>query len=268
MIVLALSGAMLRRSMLFGGALIALGLAVWMAQPTDARAEGAGAGKGEVTRLRVGFREIAPLVVTGADGSVSGTEVDLVAGVLRQAGFAIAPVVLPVRRLPLALTGGDVDVVTPGLPVKMDGIVSTRPFLFYQNVAMAIRQIDPPPLTVADLARWRLLAFPGASGVLGDVFRQRVATGEHYSEETQSPVQVLMLQRERVDLMVGERRILKALVNETLPNVQTFEYRLFPPNIYPIYLTRPDYAARIDQVLQRIDPDGAGLTSVDEVGPS
>ena len=77
-----------------------------------------------------------------------------------------------------------------------------------------------------------------------------------------------MLRRERVDLLVGERRILRALINETLPNVQTFEYRLFPPNLDPIYLTRQDYAARIDQVLQRVDPDGAGLTSVDEIGPS
>lgn len=259
---------MARRCVLFVGALIALGLVVSMALATDALAEGAGAAKGEITRLKVGFREIAPLVTVGPDGSVSGTEVDLVAGVLRQAGFAMSAVVLPVRRLPLALAAGDVDVVTPGLPVKMNGFVSTRPFLFYQNVAMAIRKIDPPPMTVADLARWRVLAFPGASTVLGDAFRQQVAAGPHYSEETQSPVQVLMLRRERVDLLVGERRILRALINETLPNVQTFEYRLFPPNLYPIYLTRQDYAARIDQVLQRVDPDGAGLTSVDEIGPS
>ncbi|WP_445680008.1 substrate-binding periplasmic protein [Radicibacter daui] len=239
--------------------------ALWGA--TAARADDP-AAQGRLTTLRIGFRPIEPLVVQASDGGLAGSEVALVGEILRRAGFSMQPVSLPALRLTIALASGDVDVVAPGLPASHEGIYPTRPFLVYRNVAIALRPLEPPPQTVADLLNWRIIAFPGAHRVLGDAFRDVVAAAPNYHEETQSPVQVLMAQRERVDLMVGERRILRALVEETLPNIKVFEYPLFTPNLYPIYFRRQDYAGRVDAVLAQIDPSGEGFANKSELPPA
>ncbi|SFF82042.1 amino acid ABC transporter substrate-binding protein, PAAT family [Duganella sp. CF458] len=158
----------------------------------------------EPARIRFGLQDdIAPFVMPDRH---SGLMVDVLRDAMATQGITADFLYLPQKRTEEALRKGVVDVTTGAKPVMMlPGVMSRWPITSFHNLAITRRANLPRLDSVADLARYRVTAFNGASRMLGQDYRDAVQGNARYSEPLtlQSPLLVL----KQVDVVISQRDI-------------------------------------------------------------
>jgi len=161
-------------------------------------------------RIKFGLQDdIAPFVMPDRH---SGLLVDVLREAMATQGVTAEFIYLPLKRTEDALRRGVVDVATSGKPtMALPGVASRWPVTSFHNLAITRRAELPHLESVADLSRYRVTAFSGASRMLGDSYRDAVQANPRYSEPLtlQSPLLVL----KQVDVVISQRDIFNYYLN-------------------------------------------------------
>lgn len=194
--------------------------------------------KARAAEITVGFRLVAPYVIQGSDGQLSGLEHDLVRDVLQRAGRGLQPRVLPLARLAEDFRRGALPAFTPAAAaMNLPGCLSDV-VLVYENIGLSLAERDVAANSVTDLRGLRLLAFQNARSLLPGIEEAIAGARTEYAEVANQMLQVRALFSERADVILGERRIFRTLIAAPDSAVDTRrpvrEHRLFPPNPYRV----------------------------------
>ncbi|SNR96370.1 MULTISPECIES: ABC transporter substrate-binding protein [unclassified Azospirillum] len=202
--------------------------------------------------VRFGLREAAPMVLLQPDGRLAGLEYEIIQAVMQAAGMELVPYLGSNARLAVAADGKAVEAFAPVVGQPPQGVTLTDSYLTYQNVAMSLRERRIKLERMADLGRYRVLAFQRATQTLGPEFAAAVAGCPFYREEPKQALQAAGLLYERYDVLIADARILRHHLGPT----PVTEHRLFAPSPYSAGFRDPAQAARFNEGLRRIKADG------------
>lgn len=210
------------------------------------------------TPLRVGFGSNKPPYVFEAERA--GLDVDIVAAAARRAGYDVQPYFAPFERLRVMFAAGQLDAVATTIPRSGERGFYSDTYIEYHNAAVALATHQFVLKAPADLAAHSVSAFQRAHVLLGDEFARMAARNPRYREEPQQVVRNLLLLSGRVDVVVGDKRIINYFMRDVPKQVDVTQtltwYELFPPTPYQVVFA---------QATQR-DRFNAGLTAIRQNG--
>ncbi|MGS2719443.1 substrate-binding periplasmic protein [Paraglaciecola aestuariivivens] len=166
----------------------------------------------------------------------SGFELDLVKQVLSSMGHKAHFVYVPYERTISLLKQGKVDMaLTLNLNSGVNKALLSDVFVIYQNVVLTLRENKLEVEHVSDLSELSLVAFQGASQVLGDEFKVVAAKNHLYLEMADQRGQLELFLLGEVDAIIIDINIFSALSKKHtgqnhLNNVTV--HPLFPMNRY------------------------------------
>lgn len=181
--------------------------------------------------VRIAFNNsLAPFAI---EATGDGIEVDIVREALRRQGCTLAPVFLPFVRFKYALAENKVDgVATINERSGIDAALSDT-YIEYHNVAVTLKSRGLAINRIADLKGLKVIAFPGASLILGDEFRRFTMHNRHYREEQKQLSHNRLLYNGGVDVAIAERSIY-AYLDHKLDDSK-FSERTLPVVLHPLF---------------------------------
>jgi polar amino acid transport system substrate-binding protein len=211
--------------------------------------------------IRFGFRPMPPYVMVDGTGTYSGLEYDLVVAVLAASGHTVKPYDFPFARLFESIKGKQIQGAAPVLPTHDVGkAYLTDPFITYHNVALALKRRGLHINQVSDLQNLSIMAFQTATQVLGADYEEAVRDNPNYSEMAKQVLQVRTLFAGRIDVAIGETRILHYYIHAPEAEVDTSlpveEFRIFPPTNYRAAFLEKRHADDFNRGLKTILANG------------
>ncbi|WJN58160.1 ABC transporter substrate-binding protein [Pseudomonas sp. SO81] len=208
--------------------------------------------------LRIGFGTHKPPYVF--EGESRGLEYDIVVAAVRAAGDEVEVRYAPMERLHLALGRGDLDGIATtnaysGLPAYY-----SAPYIHCQNVALALSSRGYRITSIADLGRYSISTFQRARHLLGPEFQAMAEANPRYREEAQQINRNRLLYSGRIDVVVGDPRIMRYFNREVGEQVDTTQpvtqYMLFPPTAYSVGFRLAAQSERFNRGLAAIRANG------------
>lgn len=163
-----------------------------------------------------------------------GIELEIAQQALAAGGCKMIGVQYPPARGLALLRVGQLD----GLLGVDEGIGGndffSDPYLSYQNVATTLTSRHIQLKRIEDLADYSVAAFQNASALLGDRFKALTAHHRDYREYPQQIIQNKLLYSGRVDVVVGDRLILRYFSTRMEAPIDARQaltfHAIFPPN--------------------------------------
>ncbi len=190
----------------------------------------------------------------------AGLEVEIVQQALAVAGHTMLPQQLPPARGIMLQRAGQLDVLlSVDEGIGGNGYFS-EPYVTYQNVAMSLAHRKLPIRRIEDLGNYSVAAFQNASVILGERFKAMAGSHPNYKEYPQQIIQNNLLFSERVDVIVGDRRILHYLTGLLDHQVDASK----PVAIHAVFPPSPRKAVFKDATLR--DQFNSGLKTIQANG--
>lgn len=194
------------------------------------------------------------------EGGQTGLEVDIVRQALAATGLSMRTQQLPPARALMLQRAGQLDVL-----LSVDEGIGGKDFfsdnyLTYQNVAISLASRQLSIKRVEDLSAYSVAAFQNASLTLGERFRAVVSQHPNYNEYPQQLTQNNLLFSQRVDVVVGDRRVLHYLITQLDPTLNPAT----PVTVHPVFAPTPRKAVFKDAALR--DRFNQGLRSIQANG--
>lgn len=211
--------------------------------------------------LRIGFGTHKPPYVF--ENEARGLEYDIVAAAARAAGFTLEVHYAPMERLHLALRRGDLDgIATTNAHSGIEAYYSAA-YIDYHNAVVALSSRNYRITSIADLGGYSVSAFQRARMLLGPEFRVMANSNPRYREEALQVNRNRLLYSERVDVVVGDPRILRYLNTQVADQVDIRQpitwYFIFPPTAYSVGFRQEAQRDRFDRGLAAIRASGEYL---------
>lgn len=211
--------------------------------------------------LRIGFGTHKPPYVF--EGEARGIEYDIVVAAVRAAGYELDVRYAPMERLHMALRNGDLDgIATTNLHSGIEAFYSA-PYIHYHNVAVALTSRQYRIDSIEALKDYSVSTFQRARYLLGSEFQRMAERNPNYREEAQQINRNRLLYSGRVDVVVGDPRILRYLNREVAEQVDTRQpltlYMLFPPTPYSVGFRQEAQRQLFDKGLAAIRANGEYL---------
>jgi polar amino acid transport system substrate-binding protein len=211
--------------------------------------------------LRIGFGTHKPPYVF--EGEARGLEHDIVAAAVRAAGYELEVRHAPMERLHLALSRGDLDGIATTNAYSGLTAHYSEPYIYFQNVALALSARGYRITRIADLGRYSISTFQRARYLLGPEFQAMAEANPRYREEAQQINRNRLLYSGRVEVVVGDPRIMRYFNREVGEQVDTTQavtqYTLFPPTAYSVGFRLPEQRERFNRGLAAIRASGEYL---------
>lgn len=189
-------------------------------------------GFAHAVNVRVGMGLTKPPYVQ--ESGKEGIEVEIAEQALAAAGYKMVGLQLPPARGLAMHRAGQLDVlltVDEGIGGKD---YFSEPYIVYQNVAITLASRNLQIKRIEDLANHSVAAFQNAEVILGERFKTLVLNHGNYKEYPQQIIQNNLLYTQRVDVVVGDRRIFRYLSTLLDPKVDVSQpitiHTIFPPN--------------------------------------
>lgn len=186
--------------------------------------------------FRVGFGTHKPPYIF--EGQPRGLEYDLVAAAFLSAGYQLEAYYAPMERLHLMLRRGDIDCIATTNEQSGVAAYYSAPYIHYHNVAVALASRQYQITSIADLGGYSVSAFQRARFLLGPEFQRMAEANPHYREEAQQITRNRLLFSGRIDVVIGDLRILKYFNREVKDQVDTSlpltHYPILPPTPYQL----------------------------------
>lgn len=216
------------------------------------------AGTAWAVDLRVGMGLTKPPYIL--DSGKEGIEVEIAEQALAAAGYRMVAQQFPPARALAMHRAGQLDVL---LTVD-EGIGGhdhfSEPYIVYQNVAITLSSRNLQIKRIEDLANYSVAAFQNAEVILGERFKALVLNHSNYKEYPQQIIQNNLLYTQRVDVVVGDRRIFRYFSTQLGPKVDVSQ----PITLHPIFPPTPRKAVFKDFVIR--DRFNAGLKTIQSNG--
>lgn len=208
----------------------------------------------EATHLRVGLHLSAPWSFYNTDGELDGIEYQLLSRIFRRAGLNVEYELHSYSRLLKQFSDKKLDCASP-VAVEVAGASYSQDFLPFQDVAVSLQARHLKVDTLAQLSDKRIVAYQQARQVLGPEFSQAISTAS-YLELAERELQLELLFSDRVDLVIGERRVLWYLAQLLAPQHQLTTHYLFTEKAYPAACWQPALSDVINQGLLQLRQSG------------
>lgn len=208
--------------------------------------------------LMVGFGTHKPPYVY--ENENKGLEYELVEAALADAGIEINAYYAPLERLHRMLANKELHAMAT--TNETSGVIAhySQVYIEYHNVAVSLQRNHIRLETIADLQGHSISAFQRARFLLGPRFLAMTAANTRYREEARQITRNLLLYAGRVDVMIGDRRIIRAFNGDIADRVDisqpVTEHTLFPPTGYRMGFVNRSVRDRFDQGLSAIHADG------------
>ncbi|MEE4251201.1 MAG: transporter substrate-binding domain-containing protein [Alcanivoracaceae bacterium] len=205
---------------------------------------------------------IPPYVITDQH---RGIVVEIIQQALQPLGYRVDFVYAPNRRVQHMIEERQVDGAYNLAADALQEVYYSDPIVDYQNVAITLAPFPQPIESLADLTEFRVVVFQNAAKFLGPEFTRLIADGHSFAEVSNQRSQVLMLFRERADVIIMERRIFEHFHSQLSASGEIGGDYI----IHPIFEAAPRYAAFLDKTVR--DHFNAGLArlrddgSIDEI---
>lgn len=211
--------------------------------------------------LRIGFGTHKPPYIF--ENEERGLEYDIIAAAVRAAGFSLEARFAPMERLHLALSRGELDgIATTNSQSGIEAYYSA-PYIHYYNAAVALAARGYRISSIAELAGYSVSTFQRARFLLGPEFQAMAAANPRYREEAQQINRNRLLYSGRIDVVVGDPRILRYFNREVAKQVDTSQpltwYMLLPPTPYSVGFRLDELRERFDRGLEAIRASGEYL---------
>ncbi|MEK1906037.1 MAG: transporter substrate-binding domain-containing protein [Pseudomonas sp.] len=211
--------------------------------------------------LRIGFGTNKPPYVF--ENEARGLEYDIVAAAARRAGFTLEVHYAPMERLHLALRRGDLDGIATTSPRSGIEAYYSATYIHYHNAVAALSSRGYRITSVADLAGHSVSAFQRARQLLGPVFGAMAESNPRYREEALQINRNRLLYSGRVDVVVGDPRILRYFNAQVADQVDSHQpltwYFIFEPTAYSVGFNDEAQRDRFDTGLEAIRASGEYL---------
>ncbi|MDX5406063.1 MAG: transporter substrate-binding domain-containing protein [Chromatiaceae bacterium] len=208
----------------------------------------------EAEPLRVGLHLSAPWSFYDDDGELDGIEYQLLSRIFRRAGLNVEYELHSYSRLLKQFSDKKLDCASP-VAIEVAGASYSQDFLPFQDVAVSLQARHLKVDTLAQLSDKRIVAYQQAQQVLGPEFSQAISTAS-YLELAERELQLELLFSDRVDLVIGERRVLWYLAQLLAPQHQLSTHYLFAEKAYPAACWQPTLRDVIDQGLLQLKQSG------------
>lgn len=190
----------------------------------------------------------------------AGLEVEIAQQALAVAGHTMLAQQLPPARGLMLQRAGQLDMLlSVDEGIGGNGYFSES-YLNYQNVAMSLAHRKLPIKRIEDLANYSVAAFQNASVILGERFKAMASHHPNYKEYPQQIIQNNLLFNERVDVIVGDRRVLHYLIGLLDHRVDASK----PVTIHSVFPPSPRKAVFKDAALR--DQFNSGLKTIQANG--
>lgn len=188
--------------------------------------------------------------------AVSGYEIELLREVVRRMGHEAVFVFVPNARIRSLLETGNGDIASlqPNLADET-GLFFSQPYIRYQNVVITRSNEELTLQHPADLAGKSVVAFQGATKVLGPDYRDAVRLNQHYSETVDQRAQVDMLFSNRVQAVVLDRNIFTFHQQNSNAPAAVVMHELFSSTLYRAAFRDPVMQRDFDRALLSVTLD-------------
>jgi polar amino acid transport system substrate-binding protein len=208
--------------------------------------------------LRVGFGTNKPPYVF--EGELRGLEYDLVSRAAQNAGLEVKALYAPMERLHLMLRRGEVDAITTTNYGSGVRAYYSEVYIHYHNVAVALAERGYHIETIADLGRYSISTFQRARLLMGPDFEEMALNNPRYREEAQQINRNRLLYSGRIDVVVGDERIIRYFDREVADQVDVTQpltwYEIFPPTPYRVGFRLDTQRQRFDEGLRQLRESG------------
>lgn len=214
--------------------------------------------RGAAETLRLGLGSHKPPYIFEAERR--GLEYDLLDAAARRAGFRMQPFFAPLERLHLMLAAGQIDAIATTSALSGVPAHYSQPYIAYQNYAVSLASRHLVLHDIADLDAYSVSAFQRARLLLGPRFGSMAAHNPRYREEAQQIVRNRLLYAGRVDVVVGDRRIIEYFRREVARQVDVGQplawHALFAPTHYQVGFVSAASRDRFDLGLAQLRRSG------------
>lgn len=208
--------------------------------------------------LRIGFGTHKPPYVF--EGEPRGLEYELVDRATRLAGFEMEAHYVPMERLHLMLQRGEIDGITTTNERSGVKAYYSQVYIHYHNSAAALAARGYRIERIADLANHSVSAFQRARRLLGPEFQRMAENNPRYREEAQQINRNRLLYSGRVEVVIGDPRIIHYFNREVADQVDVNQaltwYPLFAPTGYQVGFRLRAQRDRFDRGLRRLRKSG------------
>ncbi len=205
-------------------------------------------------QLRIGLHLSAPWSFYNEQGKPDGIEYQLVSRIFSRAGYQVEYEMHSYSRLLKQFADQKLDCASP-VAVNVAGASYSQPYLPFKDVAVSLAGHNIALTSLQELAGKRVVAYQQARQVLGAEFRQAVDLAS-YVEMAERERQLELLFSNRVDVVVGEQRVLLHLAAQLAPQYKLRVHELFVEQAYPAACWQPELTAVFDQGLQQMAQNG------------
>jgi polar amino acid transport system substrate-binding protein len=186
--------------------------------------------------LRLGFGTNKPPYVF--EGEARGLEYEIVVAAAQRAGFTVEVRYAPMERLHFMLLRGLIDAIATTNSRSGISAFYSEPYIYYQNVAIALRARHYQIQRIADLGQYSVSAFQRARFLLGSEFQRMAESNPRYHEEARQIARNRLLYSGRIDVVIADMRIFRYFNRDVLDQVDVSqplaEYPVFPPTPYQV----------------------------------
>lgn len=208
--------------------------------------------------LRIGFGTNKPPYVF--EGLSRGLEYEIVVAAVSASGDEVAVRYAPMERLHLAIGRGELDGIATTNAYSGVQVFYSQPYIHCQNVAMALTSRGYRITRMPDLGQYSISSFQRARYLLGPEFQAMAEANPRYREEAQQINRNRLLYSGRVDVVIGDPRILRyfnrKVADQVDVNQPVTQYPLFPPTAYSVGFRLREHRDRFDRGLAAIRASG------------
>lgn len=198
-----------------------------------------------------------PWSYEGPDKTAIGIEPELLRAALRSQGYEPTFNLVSNARLFDDFSAKRVQFASPaGGAVNNPGQYRTQPYLPFLDGAMTLATSKLRIDSVADLYGKRIVAYQLASKFRGPEFAKMAQENPAYRERAQREIQIEQLFQGRVDVVVGERRILNYLATKMYGPGKVQFHEIFPPDHMSGLSWDPELVAAVDRGMQKLRDSG------------
>ncbi len=177
-----------------------------------------------------------------------GIEIDFISSVFKKLGYSIVWRHLPPKRIRHQVMQHEINVGIRTRPVPGDLLYYSRPYIQFQNVAIAIDR-DIQVKSIQDLAKYNVVAFQNAKDALGSEYAQTVDGSKVYLELADQAKQIETLFRHRSQVIIIEKRIFRHFQQIFYPKSEVKIFEIFPPTLYSASFYDKNLRDDFDRVL-------------------
>ena len=211
-----------------------------------------------LTPLTVAFSLDKPPYVIRDTGT--GLEVEILHLIFHEMGYDLNPVFQPPTRSVRSLELGRVDAMATITNAPQFAL--SAPYVTFRNFAWTLKRKNLPIKTLADLAKYRIIAFQNARSFLGTEFEKSVGKNPNYQEYADQNRQIKMLLTDRTDVVICEERTFqinrRAIASESgvlLPEIE--KHALFNESKYSVAFRNPKLRDSFNEALFKLQSHNA-----------